>query len=307
MMGAMHASVAPFVVLRGDGSLLVGHVAVGNAVAGLVQRRSDDPECSYTATALGGGEAVHGANEAGLACAALDHPGHPLVARLLGGADGVAEAVAMLRALQGELSRPVSLLLADASGAVAVSAGPGGVDVTEAPSGRGPAALPGLLDALRAAEPVPEVGATPAAGMAVELRPGVPPALHLALGPPSCSVFLRCWPGMELVPELSASGEGAPLARLAAAVAQATSTDADLRQAARRRLDRAEAEVLAEGESAERMAALMDGDTDDRGAAVRRLVGQSHAAELVRAALEELAVPAPPRGKAVSRPHSSGG
>jgi hypothetical protein len=97
---------------------------------------------------------------------------------------------------------------------------------------------------------------------------------------------------MELIPEVSASPEGAPLARLAAAVAQATSTDAELRHAARVRLDRAEAEALREGEAAERMAALMDGHTDDRGAAVRRLVAQSHAAELAGAALQELAVPA---------------
>jgi hypothetical protein len=99
---------------------------------------------------------------------------------------------------------------------------------------------------------------------------------------------------MELVPELVASPEGAPLARLAAAVAQTTASDAELRRHARRRLDEAEAAALREGAEAERMAALMDGHTDDRGAAVRRLVAQAHAAELARRALEELAVPAPP-------------
>jgi len=293
MMGAMPARLAPVVVQRGEGGLLVGHVAVGNAVAGLVQRRADDPECSYTATALGGGEPVCGANAGGLVCAVLDAAGHALVPMLLGGADAVDEAVAMLRALPERLSRPVALLLADAEGAALVTAGPGGVETREAVVGGGEGGLPGLIAAVRAAEPPPEVGATPAAGLAVLLPPDGPPALHVALGPPSCSVFLRYWPGMELVPEVSAGGEGAALARLAAAVAQATSTDEELRRAARERLDRAEVEALHEGDAAERMAALMDEHTDDRGAAVRRLVAQSHAAEVARAALEELAVPAP--------------
>lgn len=296
------SGMAPVVLLRGDGCLLAGHVAVGNAVAGLVQRRGEDPDCSYTATVLGGGEAAHGANAGGLVCAVLDHPGHVLVGTLLGGADGVAEAVAMLKALRGELSKPVSLLLADASGASVATAGPEGVETRPAEvESRGPADLPGLLAAIRRVEPQPEVGATPAAALAVVLRREAEPELHVALGPPSCAVFVRYWPGMELTPEVSASGEGAPLARLAAAVAQTTSTDPELRRAARERLDRAEAEALREGEAAARMAARMDDHADDRGGAVRRLVAQSHAAELARAALEELAVPAPPGTKAGPR------
>jgi len=163
------------------------------------------------------------------------------------------------------------------------------------------ATLAAVLAAIRRAEPPPQPGATPAAGLIALLPRDDSPALHVALGPPSCAVFIRYWPGMELVPEVSASPEGARLARLAAAVAQTTSTDPELRRAARERLDRAEAESLHEGEAADRMAALMDEHTDDRGAAVRRLVAQSYAAELARRALEELAVPAPPGGKAGPR------
>jgi len=294
-------AVARPVVLRGDAGLLVGHVAVGNGVAGLVQRRADDPECSYTAVALGSGEPACGANAGGLVCAVLDHPGHPLVATLLAGADAVDEAVAMLRALPGELARPVALLLADAEGALVATALPGMLVETEPAAAADRGDLPALIRTVRTGEPEPEVGATPAAGLAAVLPPDGPPALHIALGPPSCSVFLRFWPGMELTPEVSAGGEGAPLARLAAAVAQTTSTDPELRRSARQRLDRAEAEALAEGEAAERMAALMDRDTDDRGAAVRRLVAQAHAAELAQRALEELAHPAPPGTRAGPR------
>jgi surface antigen len=151
-----------------------------------------------------------------------------------------------------------------------------------------------LVADLRDAEPSPHQGAAPVAAIAAQLHPDEPPRLHFALGPPSCAVFIRHWPGLQLVPEASATPEGAPLARLAAAVAQTTATDPDLRAAARRRLDRAEAEALREGEAAEAMAWRMDADTDDRGAAVRRLVAQAHAAGLARQALEELAVPAPP-------------
>ncbi|HXA30454.1 MAG TPA: hypothetical protein VN193_17100 [Candidatus Angelobacter sp.] len=287
---------SPFVVLRGDGCLLVAHIAVGNGVAGLVQRRAEVADCSYTATSLLG-EPVHGANAAGLVCAVLDHPGHPLVTGLLGGCDGVGEAVAMLGTLAPGPSRPVALLLADHGQAVVARLRGGYAAVEAAGAIEAPGAtLDTLIAAVRAAEPAPRPGATPAAGLAAVLRRDAPPGLHVALGPPSCSVFVRYWPGMELTPEVSAAPEGAALARLAAAVAQTTSTDAELRRGARARLDRAEAEALAEGEAAERMAALMDEHTDDRGAAVRRLVAQSYAAGLARQALEELAVPAPPRG-----------
>jgi hypothetical protein len=295
MMGGV-SGLAPFVVLRGEGCLLVGHVAVGNGVAGLIQRRVDDPARSFTATALGGSQPVHGCSAAGLVCAALDAPGHVLVPMLLGGADGAEDAVAMLRVLPGGLSRPVTLLLADDGVALLATAGPDGVEVRPAPVAAGEATLPALLAALRRAEPPPQPGATPAAALAVVLPRDDPPALHVALGPPSCAVFIRYWPGMELGPDVSATPEGAPLARLAAAVAQTTATDPELRRAARERLDLAELEALREGEAAERMAALMDEQTDDRGAAVRRLVAQSHAAELARRALEELAVPARVKG-----------
>jgi len=289
---------APILLFRAGGRLHVGHVAVGNGVAGLIQRRADDPDCSFTATSLAAGDAVHGANAGGLVCAAVDHPGHPLVAAVLGGADGAEEAAAMLRVLPGEVSRSVSLLLADAETALVATVQPGGqVEVHGAAvEDRGEAGLAELLTAVRAVEPEPEPGATPAAALAAVLERDCSPALHVALGPPGCAVFLRLFPGMELVPDLAAAPEGTPLARLAAAVAQTTSTDVELRRRARERLDRAEREALREGEEAERMAALMDSHTDDRGAMMRRMVGQAHAAELARLALEELAVPAPRGG-----------
>jgi hypothetical protein len=284
---------APFVLLRAGARLLVGHVAVGNGVAGLVQRRGDDPLLSYTAAVLGAAdEAVHGGNASGLVCASLEVGGHPLVGALLAAAHGVDEAVEWARS--EEPGRSGRLLLADAGAAVVVTVGGelGEVLAEEADGG----GLAALIARLRAAEPPPREGAIPAAGLAAVLAPDEPPRLHIALGPPCCAVFIRYWPGMEVTPEVSASPEGSTLARLAAAVAQTTATDADLRGAARERLDAAEAEALAEGEAAEHMAALMDGHTDDRGAAVRRLVAQSYAAERAREALEELAVPAPGGG-----------
>jgi phosphoribosyl-ATP pyrophosphohydrolase len=282
---------------------MVGHIVVGNGVAGLIQRRADDPARSYTAAVLDSGEPAHGANAGGLVCAVLHGAtGHGLVAAVLEGADSAGEVAALLEAQPQPMARPVTLLCADEDDVLTLTVGPEGVEVTTAAvEDDADADLPALLASLRAAEPSPQPGATPAAGLAVLLGRGEPPALHVALGPPSCSVFIRYWPGMELTPEVSAAPEGAPLARLAAAVAQTTGTDPELRRAARDRLDRAEAEALREGREAERMAALMDEHTDDRGAAVRRLVAQAHAAELARHALEELAVPAPIRGRAGPR------
>jgi hypothetical protein len=296
-------SAPPHVVLlRGPQGLLIGHIAVGNAVAGLVQARAEDPALSYTATVLGSGEPVHGGNGAGLVCAALDVGGQRLVRAVLQSARSVQDATAALReAASSARAGSAAVLVADAREAAVLTVGEGGAEVqplaAEHAGVQGLPALGELIARLRQAEPDPEEGSTPAAGLAALLTPDEPPRLHVALGPPSCSVFIRHWPGMELVPEETAGPEGAPLARLAAAVAQTTATDPDLRRAARRRLDRAEQEALLEGEAAEQMAARMDADTDDRGAAVRRLVAQSHAAELVRQALEELAVPAPPGSK----------
>jgi len=268
----------------------VGHVAVGNGVAGLVQRRGDDPSLSYTATVLGPvDEAVHGGNASGLMCAALGVGGHALVRGLLVAAHGVDEAVEWVRSR--EPGRSGRLLVADALQAVVLTIG-GEVEEVSAEEADGDG-LAALILRLRGVEPPPQEGATPAAGLAAVLTPDEPPRLHIALGPPCCAVFIRYWPGMEVTPEVSASPEGSTLARLAAAVAQTTATDPDLRSAARDRLDAAEADALREGEAAERMAALMDEHTDDRGAAVRRLVAQSYAAERALAALEELAVPAP--------------
>jgi hypothetical protein len=293
---------SPWVVMRRvAGGVLVGHVAVGNAVAGLVQSRAEAPMQSYTAAVLGAaGECVHGGNGAGVVCAALEGAAaaHGLVPALLSAAATAEAAVEALRGLPAQQRpRAATLLVADAQGALLVEMGREGTSSTPVqPRDGDQSTTPALCRRLREAEPTPREGAAPVSGLAALLVPGEAPRLHFALGPPSCAVFIRHWPGMELVPGESAGPEGAPLARLAAAVAQATGSDPELRERARQRLDRAEAEALAEGEAAEAMAARMDADTDDRGAAVRRLVAQSYAAELARQALEELAVPARPRG-----------
>jgi len=301
--------VSPVVCRRDGERLIVGHVALGNAPAGALQRRGGEGERTWTGTGLGPGEPVHGGNDAGFVCAALDGGGHVLVRLLLDRAGSVEAARLALAEAEMRPRVRVSLLLADAGGAEEVSVDSAGIAEVRALQPELPAAeeasVAALAATLRAHEPRPVEGRAPVAGLVAVLSPGEPARLYIALGPPSCSVFVRHWAGLELVPDESAGPEGSPLAKLAAAVAEATEGDADLRSAARARLDRAEAEALAEGEAAERMAARMDADTDDRGAAVRRLVAQSHAVELALAALRELAVPAPPRGKAAGRPAST--
>src|SRR5258708_22002673 len=139
---------APFVPLRARARLLVGHVAVGSGVAGLVQRRGDDPLLSYTATVLGAAdEAVHGGNASGLVCASLEVGGHPLVRRLLAAAHGVEEAVEWVRSQ--EVGRPGRLLLADAGAALVVTLG-GEVEDASAEEANGE--LAELIARLRAAE-----------------------------------------------------------------------------------------------------------------------------------------------------------
>jgi hypothetical protein len=313
----MPLSGAPVVLLRRAGRVLVGHVAVGNGVAGVMQRRGEDPSRSHTDVVVGAGLPLHGGNAAGLVCIALDAGGQALVPPALEGAGRAPEvAVALDRArLAGHdvMVHPGTLLAVDSAAAVvvevredgSVAARDAGIADTpgderlgpDDPAAPVPASVELLVARLRQVEPKPQEGAAPVAALAAVLTDGEPPRLHLALGPPSCAVFIRHWPGLEVVPDETATPEGAPLARLAAAVAQTTGTDPDLRRTARERLDRAEAEALREGEAAERMAARMDADTDDRGAAVRRLVAQSHAVGLAKQALEELAVPAPPGSK----------
>jgi hypothetical protein len=294
-MGRMRPLASPVVLLRAGEGLVVGHVALGNAVAGAVQQRGTDGERSWTATVLGAGQPVHGGNDAGVVCAALDRGGHPLVRQVLERADSVAAALALLGPAgpARDPLPPVTLLIADAVSAVVAGAGDGGeLEVEPVVPEPGEGSVAAAIAALREREPAPQEGCTPAAGLVAVLDPRRPAALHLALGPPSCAVLVRHWPGLELTADESASPEGAPLARLAAAVAATTGGDQELRAAARARLDRVEAGALAEGEAAERMATLMDAGTDDRGAAVRRLVAQSYAVELAMVVLHELAVPA---------------
>lgn len=270
----------------------MAHLALGNGVAGLVHRRG---EPASLLTMLGVGEAVHGCNDAGLVCAVVDGGAHPLVRRVLERATGVDAALALLGDEPVAPGHALRLLVADAGRAVTIAMQPSdALDVEPVAPPVEPASIVAAIADLRAREPAPVEGCAPVAGLVALLTAGEAPRVWIALGPPSCSVFVRHWPGMEVVPDAAAAPEGSVIARLAAAVAETTATDADLRAAARTRLDAAEAAALEEGDAAERMAQRMDADTDDAGAAVRRLVAQAHAVELARAALEELAVPAPP-------------
>jgi hypothetical protein len=115
-----------------------------------------------------------------------------------------------------------------------------------------------------------------------------PPAVWLGLGPPSCSVAVRCWPGIVHGPD--AAGEDPAPAPLALA------TDAFCAGVAAGRIPPARVEAalaaaqgtaVAEGLLAERQARLMDAAGDDRGAAVRRLVAQAFAVDVALEALRE--------------------
>ena len=95
----------------------------------------------------------------------------------------------------------------------------------------------------------------------------------IALGPTRTAIPIRHWPGIDVVPQTSRLAAGAAqLAALASSDGNARRIDAlvaDLRAAA-----------LHEGEEAERLAAMMDRDGDDRGAEVRRGVAQYFAFQL---------------------------
>ena len=110
----------------------------------------------------------------------------------------------------------------------------------------------------------------------------MPPEVLICLGPPRCGVAIRYWPGIDVAPQTAELGDLA--SRLAAAVDTRPQVRADVDRA----LAAVRAAVLREGQEAERLAAIMDGDGDDRGAEVRRGVAQFHSLELARDALRDL-------------------
>jgi hypothetical protein len=288
------------VVLGGaPGAVLAGHVARGEGPAQVVALRTGglalfggwaaSPPAWWSSPALAGaGPPRHDA--AGCATSAGVHqgvngrgllvacgPGGPLVRAGVAGAvlayaDGVEEAVALISRAAAGLDAADRIWLADSGTVVCLGAGSGGVEVH--------------------AEPLPEDAGGDLAGVCARLRAEAPgravsaiaarldaegPALLVCLGPPRSGVFVPQWPGLPPPPPLTAA-DGPPLLGSLAGALAAAGAAPDL--------DAVEAETLAEGEDAERLARIMDAAGDDHGAEVRRALAQSHAAALAVAGLE---------------------
>lgn len=118
--------------------------------------------------------------------------------------------------------------------------------------------------------------------------PGSPLEVWIALGPPACSVLVRCWPGLVQGPD-AAGEDRAPAALALATDAFCGAVAAGRIPAARvdAILAAAQGTAIAEGLLAERHARLMDAAGDDRGGAVRRLVAQAYAVDVALAAFRE--------------------
>jgi hypothetical protein len=319
----MGGSPAPLLLDGGPDGVLAGHLAVAGTpphvavlrtrglplfsgpegapqawwrtpAAGMVGDRGPRHDAAGGATAAG---IHHGVNRRGLlvACA----PGGPVAAAglagaALGHADGAGEAEALLVAAAPELSGPDLVWLADADGGCCLELGPGGT--RRRPLGP-TAGADGGLAAVRAAlrDPVGDGRWSPgtqparASALVARLGDGAGPVLLVCLGPPVAGVFLRQWPGVPAPPPLSWAGDRPPLlGTLAAALARAAEADPERRHRVEATIARVEAEALAEGDEAERMARVMDAAGDDHGAEVRRALGQAHAAGLAVAAMEAL-------------------
>ena len=289
------------VILRAAPSgVLAGHVAAGTGPAQVAVLRTGglalfggwaaSPAAWWTSPALGdAGPARHDA--AGCATAAGVHQGvnregllvacsvagpaarSGLAGAVLARAGGVEEAVALISAAASGLDGPDRIWLADPGAAVFLAAGPEGVR-------RHPEPLPAAADLgavrarLRSRAPAGAVSA-----IAARLDPAGP-TLLVCLGPPATGVFVRQWPGLPPPPALTAADGPPLLAGLAEALADgpAAGSVPDLATV--------EAEALAEGEDAERLARIMDAAGDDHGAEVRRALAQEHAARLAVDALE---------------------
>lgn len=111
----------------------------------------------------------------------------------------------------------------------------------------------------------------------------------LGLGSASSTILMRVWPGHAVAPpagsiEAQPSRLGELTANVDALIARGVLAAAEVESA----VAGARAAALAEGAHAEHQAELMDSYGDDSGAAVRRLVAQSHAGTLAEAALRGL-------------------
>jgi hypothetical protein len=119
--------------------------------------------------------------------------------------------------------------------------------------------------------------------------PDGPLIVLLGLGSAASAIVMRVWPGHTVAPPAgSIEAQQRRLSELAADVdaliARGGLAEAEVQSA----IARARAAALAEGDHAEHQAQLMDSYGDDAGAAVRRLVAQSHAGSLAEAALRGL-------------------
>jgi hypothetical protein len=225
----------------------------------------------------------HGVNRCGLlvACA----PAGPvaragLAGAVLARAGGVEEATGLLGAAAAALEGPDRVWLAGPRGGLRLELDAGGA--RRHPLASPPPVHGEGLDRLRTAL---RHRATGGAVSAIAARLDTAgPTLLVCLGPPAGGVFVRQWPGIPAPPPLIGGADRPPpLGSLAGALA-AVPAGAGIAPG----LAAVEAEALAEGDEAERMARIMDAAGDDHGAEVRRALAQAHAAGLAAAAMERL-------------------
>ncbi|MEA2670472.1 MAG: hypothetical protein QOG45_692 [Chloroflexota bacterium] len=290
----------------GRGAVLAGHVAEAGGPAHVAVLRTRGPVLAgvgggspagwWSSPALDAGEPCHdaagcataagvhhGVNRCGLlvACApagAVARSG--LAGAVLARAAGVEEAAALLGSAAASLEGPDRVWLAGPGGGLRVELDGGGARRHPLPSP--PPADDEGLDRLRAAL---RHRSTAGAVSAIAARLDTAgPALLVCLGPPAGGVFVRQWPGIPPPPPLTGDADRPPpLGSLAGALAAVPADDGIAAG-----LAAAEAQALAEGDEAERMARIMDAAGDDHGAEVRRVLAQAHAADLAATALERL-------------------
>ena len=290
----------------GRGAVLAGHVAEAAGPAHVAVLRTGglslfgggcgSPAGWWSSPALAAGEprhdaagcataagVHHGVNRCGLlvACAAAGPVARAgLAGAVLARAAGVEEAVELLSSAVAALDGPDRVWLAGPGGGLRLELDGG--RVRRHPLPPPPPAQDEGLDRLRAALRRRSTGGTVSA-IAARLD-AAGPTLLVCLGPPTCGVFVRQWPGIPPPPPLTGGGDTPPpLGSLAAAIAAVPARDGIAAG-----LAAAEAETLAEGDEAERMARIMDTAGDDHGAEVRRALAQAYAADLAASAVERL-------------------
>jgi hypothetical protein len=290
----------------GRGAVLAGHVAEAAGPAHVAVLRTGglalfgggggSPAGWWSSPALAEGEprhdaagcatdagVHHGVNRCGLLAACT--PAGPvaragLAGAVLARAAGVEEAAELLGSAAAAIDGPDRVWLAAPGGGCRLELDGG--RVRRHPLPPPPPAQDEGLDRLRAVLRHRSTGGTVSA-IAARLD-AAGPTLLVCLGPPAGGVFIRQWPGIPAPPPLTGgAARPPPLGSMAAALAAAPARDGIAAG-----LAAAEAEALAEGDEAERMARIMDTAGDDHGAEVRRALAQAYAADLAAAAVERL-------------------